>query len=148
MAAACLNVISIEQIHDRISISFQLLIRGRQNSSLPHHQTLRACLDWSYALLNEAEARTLQIFSVFAGGCNLESLEAVCCEEAGFAQGILEPLSGLVDQSLVYTRLGATGERRYHLLETVRQYAEGSTARTGNNPGELPPGPEKGGSLE
>jgi predicted ATPase len=39
---------------------------------------LRATLDWSYALLSEAERLLLNRLSVFAGGWTLSAAEAVC----------------------------------------------------------------------
>jgi non-specific serine/threonine protein kinase len=51
--------------------------------------------------------------SVFAGGFGLEAAEAV--------GGVLDLLTQLVDKSLVHAEVG-TGEERYRLLETVRQY--------------------------
>jgi hypothetical protein len=35
-------------------------------------------MDWSYDLLGAAEKKLFRRLSVFAGGCNLEGVEAVC----------------------------------------------------------------------
>ena len=62
--------------------------------------------------------------SVFAGGCTLEAAEAVC-SSAGIDEGqVLDLLSTLVARSLVVAEDAPSGERRYRLLETIRQYAE------------------------
>ncbi len=62
--------------------------------------------------------------STFAGGWTLEASEAVTSSE-GVAEGeVLNPLSGLVEKSLVVAEgIGQSGSVRYRLLEPVRQYA-------------------------
>jgi predicted ATPase len=46
---------------------------------LPERQrTLRATIEWSYALLDPVEQRALARLSVFAGGCTLDAAEQVC----------------------------------------------------------------------
>jgi tetratricopeptide (TPR) repeat protein len=79
-------------------------------------------VDWGYRLLDEEEQALLRLLSVFAGGCTLESAEAV----AGDARGTLDTLANLVDKSLVVFSGG-----RYRLLETVRQYAAERLAERG-----------------
>ena len=49
LAAARTNVLSAEQIADRLDDSFRLLTRGRR-TDIPRHQTLRATVEWSYRL--------------------------------------------------------------------------------------------------
>ena len=71
----------------------------------------------------------LRRLSVFAGGCTLEAAEAVCADrpEAGSAgiapAEILDLLSSLVSKSMVIAEPGEQAGVRYHLLETMRQYA-------------------------
>jgi DNA-binding CsgD family transcriptional regulator/tetratricopeptide (TPR) repeat protein len=66
--------------------------------------------------------------SVFVGGFTLEAAEAVC--SGGDVEEVLEPLSHLLDKSLVVAR-GEHGARRYRLLETIRQYARGRLEGSG-----------------
>jgi non-specific serine/threonine protein kinase len=75
--------------------------------------------------LSEPERALLRRLSVFAGGCSLESAEAVCAGE-GIEEGeVLERLSSLVEKSLVVAEdPGKIEEMRYSLLETVRQYGQ------------------------
>src|SRR6185369_15809280 len=54
MAAARVRTMSIEVIHSRLSDRFGLLRSGNR-TSLPRQQTLRALIDWSYDLLEDAE---------------------------------------------------------------------------------------------
>jgi non-specific serine/threonine protein kinase len=112
LAAGLVRVLSLEQIAQRLDDRFQLLTGGGRDA-LPRHQTLRATLDWSYALLGQPEQALFRQLSVFAGGFGLEATEAV--------GGVLDLLTRLVDKSLVVVEQGAR-EARYRLLETVRQY--------------------------
>jgi predicted ATPase/class 3 adenylate cyclase len=81
------------------------------------HRTLRAAIDWSYALLSPAEQRALQQLSVFAGGWFREAVPPVCGAEG------LAALRVLHRHSLVNSTETPDGRTRYSLLETVRQYA-------------------------
>jgi non-specific serine/threonine protein kinase len=135
LAAALVNVLSVEQIAERLADRFQLLTRGGR-TALSRHQTLRAAMDWSYDLLTAAERSVLQALSVFAGGFTLEAAEAVCgasdpgterSERLALAPSVpagevLDLLARLVDKSLVVAEAQG-GTVRYRLLETVRQYA-------------------------
>ena len=47
LAAARVKALSVEQIAVRLDDRFRLLT-GSGRGALPHHQTLRALLDWSY----------------------------------------------------------------------------------------------------
>ncbi len=121
LAASQLKTLSLEEIAQRLGDCFRLLTAGNR-AALPRQQTLRATLDWSFNLLSEAERALLRRVSVFAGRWTLEAAEPVCAGESLEASGILDLLTHLVDKSLVVVE--ATGdERRYRLLETVRQYA-------------------------
>jgi predicted ATPase/DNA-binding SARP family transcriptional activator len=117
LAAARVRVLSAEQIAGRLDDAFHLLVGGSR-TALPRQQTLKATLDWSYDLLTEQERILFDRLSVFAGGFNLEAMEAVCD-----IPNSLEVLSRLIDKSLV-TRLEGEhgGAARYRLLETLRQY--------------------------
>jgi predicted ATPase/DNA-binding SARP family transcriptional activator len=81
--------------------------------------TLRATLDWSYALLTEAERALLARLAVFAGGWTLEAAEAVCAGGGITRRDVLDLLTGLAEKSLV----SADPTGRFRMLETVREYA-------------------------
>ncbi|MDX1489207.1 MAG: hypothetical protein R3268_13440, partial [Acidiferrobacterales bacterium] len=94
--------------------------------TLQRHQTLRALIDWSHNLLTEHERALLRRLSVFAGGWTLEAAEAVCSDDARhrliLSHAVMHVLDGLVNKSLVVVNPGPP-EMRYHMLETIRQYA-------------------------
>lgn len=117
IAAAQTRLLSPEEIADRLGDRFRLLTYWSR-TALPRHRTLRASLDWSYALLDAPEQEFLCRLGVFAGGFSLEAAEAV-----GDAGGrTLDVLRRLVDASLV-VRDERSATTRFRLLETVRQYA-------------------------
>jgi predicted ATPase/class 3 adenylate cyclase/Tfp pilus assembly protein PilF len=121
LAAARLRLLSVEQIALRLNDAFRLLTGGGR-TVLPHHQTLRALVDWSHDMLSEPERAVLRRLSVFVGGWTLEAAETVCAGANVNEMDVLDLLSNLVEKSLV--TCNCTGEiPRYFMLETLRQYA-------------------------
>jgi len=121
LAAARIKVLSPEQIAERLSDAFKLLVAGSR-TALPRHRTLRGTMDWSYALLSDREQLLLRRLAVFRGGFTLDAAEAICAGASIGPDEVLDSVTTLVDKSLV--NLAARGgEARYTLLDTVRQYA-------------------------
>lgn len=121
LAAARVRMLGPPQILERLDDRFRLLIGGGRTAP-SRQQTLRATLDWSYALLSERERELLQRLSVFAGSWTLEAAESICATDGLDRADVLDGLAGLVDKSLVLVE-GQLFQARYLLLETVRQYA-------------------------
>ena len=124
LAAARVAMFSAEQIATRLDDRFKLLTGGSR-TALPRQQTLRALIDWSYDILSEEERALLRRLSVFVGGWTFEAAEAICPD-----LDILNLLTQLVNKSLVIVDEGAEATR-YHLLETIRQYARDKLLETG-----------------
>jgi len=122
LAAARLTMLSVEQIAARLGDRFSLLTGGSR-AAPPRHQTLRATLHWSYALLDEPERVLLRRLSVFAGGCDLNAIEAVCTGGGIETDATMDLVGSLVNKSLVLATTGE-GQARYRLLDTVRQYGQ------------------------
>jgi predicted ATPase/DNA-binding SARP family transcriptional activator len=120
LAAARVRVLSPEQIARRLDDAFRLLTTGSR-TALPRHRTLRATMEWSFALLGAREQTLLRRLAVFAGSFSLDAAEAVCAGAPLETEDILDGVSALVDKSLVMMEPG-DGVARYRLLETVRQY--------------------------
>ena len=73
------------------------------------HRTLRATLDWSYALLSAEEQAVFRRLGVFAGGFTLEAVGAVTAtDDLGVEP--LEVVQGLVDKHLVRVLKTVVGE--------------------------------------
>ncbi|MCX6382303.1 MAG: BTAD domain-containing putative transcriptional regulator [Armatimonadetes bacterium] len=117
LAAARLKMLSLDQIIARLEDRFSLLTGGSR-TALPRHQTLRALIDGSYELLSEEEREVFCALSVFQGSFTLTSAEAICNDEE-----TLFLFSHLVDRSLITAEESGFGERRYRLLESLREYA-------------------------
>jgi predicted ATPase/class 3 adenylate cyclase len=135
LAAARLRSLSLSGLRDRLDQRFRLLTGGSR-AALARQQTLRATVDWSYSLLNEAERSLLRRLSVFADGFDMNAAEAVGGEEGIDVFDVSDLLGSLVDKSLVLAEPagpagGAGGALRYRLLETIRQFAAERLVETG-----------------
>jgi predicted ATPase/class 3 adenylate cyclase len=136
LAASKIRVLSASQIAQRLDARFHLLTGGSR-TALPRHQTLQAAIEWSYNLLSPAEQILFRRISVFVGGCTLEATESVCSDRETITKGalksedILQLLTQLVNKSLV-TPEERNGEFRYHMLETIRQYAHEELLKSGD----------------
>src|SRR5579871_3168636 len=122
LAAARVNVLSVEEINARLEHRFRLL-RGNSRTTLPRQQTLQATLDWSYELLSEKERLLLGRLCVFAGGWRLEAAEKVCSDKQIVDFEVMDLLASLIDKSLVIAQEQG-GKSRYRLLETIREYGK------------------------
>jgi predicted ATPase/class 3 adenylate cyclase len=121
LAAAKVRLMSPESMLDRLRSTLDMLTTSAPN--IPERQrSLRAAMAWSYDLLDEPARRLLERLSVFAGGCDLVSAQAVCDPERDIASDMLDAIGVLVDDSLI-RRLAANGESRFALLQTVREFA-------------------------
>jgi len=123
LAAARAKVLSPEQIATRLDDRFRLLTGGNR-SVLPHQQTLRALIDWSYDLLSEDERTLFRRLGVFGGGRTLEAIEDVCTGNGVDAYEALDLLQQLVDKSLLSVETGADGSVRYTMIESVWHYTQ------------------------
>jgi predicted ATPase len=114
LAAARVAAMGLRTLNERLESRLAVLKGGPRD--LPaRQQTLRETLDWSVKLLSPSDADVLAGLSVFPGSCSREAAEVV----AGAGD---DALSNLVDHNLVQS-FDVGGDRRYRLLETVREYA-------------------------
>lgn len=98
-----------------------LLVDGAHDLP-PRQRTLRTAIGYSYALLNEAERLLLRALGVFAGGFALDAAAAVAAGRLEVAV-IQATLHALIGKSLVHTETLPSGEHRFLLLETIREFA-------------------------
>jgi predicted ATPase/DNA-binding SARP family transcriptional activator len=125
LAASRIGTLPAEAMRRRLDHRLQLLVGGAQDA--PERQrTLRATIDWSYALLEPTEQRLFTRLAVFAGGCTIEAAQSVCGHELDVVDG----LASLTEKGL--TRLEGTHEEpRFTMLETIREYAVQLFERSG-----------------
>ena len=121
LAAARVSVLGPRQLATRLTERFRLL-RGGDRDAMPHQQTMRACIDWSYDMLADAERTLFARMAIFPAGCTLDAAEIVCAGDAVDRDDILDLLSSLVNKSLAFADLSFENPR-YRLLESTREYA-------------------------
>lgn len=125
LAAARLNVMTIEELATELELSFSILAGGSRTAS-PRQQSMTGAIEWSYALLTPAERDVFAQLSVFVGGWTLNAAATVMSGQS--FPGPLEraealDLTGrLADKSLIRVtrRHGAT---RYYMLAVIREFA-------------------------
>ena len=119
LAAARTRLLAPEALLARLERALPLLTDGARDA--PERQrTLRATIEWSYELLDEASRRLLARLAVFAGSFPIEAAEVVC-------EATVSELSSLVDLSL----LKPVGDDRLLMLETIREYGWERLAESG-----------------
>jgi len=123
LAASRLAMLSPRQLQSRLDKRFRLL--GDPRSDRPaRHATLQAAFDWSWGLLEPAEQRALAALSVFEGGFTLEAAEEVLEQAEGEdSPWTADLILGLRDKSFVAVDADAGADRRYRMLDSVRDYA-------------------------
>jgi len=118
LAAARVRMLPPDALLARLQSRLGLLTGGGRD--LPaRQQTLRATIDWSYHLLAAQDQLLFARLATFAGGCTLESAEAICNGDLDVFDG----MASLVDKSLLRQEEGERGDVRFVMLETVREYA-------------------------
>lgn len=119
-------------LHNLQTRPLDLLVGGAQDLP-PQQRTLRAAIHHSYRSLAEQESRLLRSLGVFRGGFALQEITAIMegrWESAGarvaaqpFTHSITSLLHSLVSKSLIHRQTALTGEQRFFLLETIREFA-------------------------
>jgi predicted ATPase/class 3 adenylate cyclase len=119
LAAARMRAVSLDELARRLRL--RMLVGGARDRQ-PRQQTMRALVDWSYELLASEERSLFRNLSVFAGGFTLEAAGGVFSAESGEEWEVLDGVTSLADKSLLAIETGSP-ERRYRLLEPIREFA-------------------------
>src|ERR1700682_695599 len=98
------------------------LLRLSHRTAVPRRRTLKATLDWSYNLLSDGERIVLRRIASFVGHFTLEGARHVAGELGADTGEIFDAIAGLVEKSLIATRIDET-QAQYRLLDTTRAYA-------------------------
>jgi hypothetical protein len=122
LAAARVSAMRPGEIAARVDERFRLLTGGRR-TAVERHQTLRAAVDWSYALLDDNEQRVFARLGVFAGGFDATAAETVVAGDGIEPWDVLDAVASLVDKSMLVDDEPVDDTTRYGMLETLRQYA-------------------------
>lgn len=130
LAVPLLKIFSIEELKQRLEMPLHLLHTTTENRA-GHHSSLHQAINWSYRLLNRQEADLFCSLGVFIGGFTLQAVKAVTRDHS-HKNDPSKILKSLIDKSLLIEngRL-RTGDKRFTLLETVRQYAQVKAQQSG-----------------
>ena len=121
LAAGQVAVLGIKNTVARLASRLELL-RLSHRTAAPRHRTLKATLDWSYNLLSDEERVVLRRIAPFVGDFRLEDARSVVGELGAGTGEIFNAIAGLVEKSLIGTRIDET-QTQYRLLDTTRAYA-------------------------
>src|ERR1019366_1068155 len=128
LAAARVATLGLRPVRDKLDERFRLLTGGSR-ATLRRHQTLRAALEWTHNLLNDAEQAVFRRLAVFAGGFMMEMAQFVAGDAQLDEWAVLDHLSALVEKSLVVA--GDGDVPRYRLLESARAFGLEQLAAAG-----------------
>ena len=129
LAAARIRVLPPRAMLARMGDRLKLLTGGARDLSA-RQQTLRGTIAWSYDLLDEAERALFRRLAVFVGG-TLDAAAPVCDPLRDLGCDVLDCLGSLVDQSLVRLEGQESGEPRFSMLDTIREFAREQLAASG-----------------
>jgi predicted ATPase/DNA-binding CsgD family transcriptional regulator len=130
LAAARSKVLPPAAMLDRLEQRLPLLTGGGRDVPA-RQQTMRDAIAWSYDLLTGEERALFRRLAVFAEGCTLSAAEAVANAASAIAIDTLEGMSSLVEKSLLHQQDGPSGEPRFGMLETVREFGWEELVRSG-----------------
>jgi predicted ATPase/DNA-binding CsgD family transcriptional regulator len=131
LTAARVPSLGLDGIEAGLADQMQLLTGGQRVDD--RHRSLRSALDWSYALLDEAEQAVLRRVSVFAAPFTAGAAAAVLADWPRVTgSAIAAILARLADQSLLVAIADPPGTR-YRALETIRQYGADRLTEAGES---------------
>jgi tetratricopeptide (TPR) repeat protein len=101
------------------------LLTGGPRDAPERQRTLRATIEWSYDMLDEAERRLFARLAIFAGGCTLDAAEQVC-------EADLDTLQALVEKNLIRETDTVFGAR-FWMLQTIGEFADEQLLKVGDD---------------
>ena len=139
LAAARVPLLGLAGVRQRLGQPLKLLAGGAL-AAPARQQSLRAALEWSHALLSEAEQRALRRLAVFSSSFSLNLAQQLLAEPGDDADWqVLDLLHGLLDKSLLVQQpvvpalAGAEALPRLRLLESTRHFAQQQLLASGES---------------
>ena len=121
LAASRLKLLPPERLLARLQARLPVLTTSSR--SVPERQrTLRRTIEWSYELLDSQQGRMFARLAVFAGGADLDAVEAVVNPDTELGIDTVDALTVLVENNLIHTVDAPDAESRFAMLETIREY--------------------------
>ena len=124
LAAARVTVLDPAQLLRRLERRFEVL--GLRAGAQTRHGSLRACIDWSWELLESIERDVLAQCTIFRGAFDVEAAEAVIdTTSMPDAPSVLDILQNLWAKSLVVVQKteDRPSVRQFRLLESIAEFA-------------------------
>src|SRR4029077_18170507 len=110
LAAGQVAALGLKNTVSRLVSRLELL-KLSHRTAVPRHRTLKATLDWSYNLLSDGERIVLRRIAPFVGHFTLEGARYVAGELGVGTGEIFDAIAGLVEKSLIVTRLDDSQQR-------------------------------------
>jgi predicted ATPase len=130
LVAARAGVMSLDELAGRLGDVLDMPTRARDVPA--RQQTLRATLDWSFTQLDSEEQRAFARLGVFPAPFTAAAAAVVLSGAGG--PDVLDLLASLVDHSLLHAAIDS-GDTRFSMLQTVRDYARGQLDPSETNAG-------------
>jgi tetratricopeptide (TPR) repeat protein len=121
LAAARIKLHSPEALLSRLQHRLQVLIGGPRDMQ-PRQQTMRNTIAWSYDLLTDDAQVLFRRLSIFNAPFSIEAAGITLKGTQALSVDVHDGLALLADGSLLGVSETATGEPRFSMLETVREY--------------------------
>jgi predicted ATPase/DNA-binding winged helix-turn-helix (wHTH) protein len=121
LAAGQVAILGLKNTVARLVSRLELL-KLSHRTAVRRHRTLKATLDWSYDLLSDAERVVFRRIAPFVGYFTLEGARSVAGELGVGTEETCDAVAGLVEKSLLATRIDES-HAQYRLLDTTRAYA-------------------------
>jgi predicted ATPase/class 3 adenylate cyclase len=132
LAAARVKLLAPQAMLPRLRKGLDLLASSAPDRT-DRQRTLRGAIAWSYDLLDDGLRRLFARSGVFVSGAMLEQIDQVCGPANELGGEVLDRTAELLDNSLV-RQLDATGEPRFRMLVTIREFAMEKLAASGEEP--------------
>ncbi len=137
LAASRVRALGLAGVETSMRNRFRLLSANRDPGAPPRHQTLRAALEWSHALLGVTERCVFRRLAVLPDTISLDLLVKIVDhpdDDSGMDEWTaLDALCVLVDRCLVEVVDGESPRPRYRLLESMRTLAREHLAASGEH---------------
>ncbi|MGF6488028.1 ATP-binding protein [Pseudomonas frederiksbergensis] len=130
LAAVRVATHGVHATHTLLGERFSLGWSGRR-TALPRHQTLRAMLDWSYALLSAQEKLVFDRLAIFVGPFSLDAASQILANAQIDSVTAAATLDEVTSKGLV-TVDHSEAMATYRLLEMTRAYAREKLAARGD----------------
>ena len=122
LAAARCKVLPPSALLEHLTNRLAVLTDGPRDAPA-RQQTMRNTIAWSHALLTPDEQVVFRRLAIFVDGFTLEAAAAVLTATSALPFDALAGITALVNHSLLSPSGGSDDRPRFHMLETVREFA-------------------------